>query len=136
MKMKEVITFDIGDFCADGHGKHDTILIQVTSSKDAIESLQEAEEKIKTDLGIDLSKWFEEFEDRVIPSEDVEKLKKHGIAIKEDDLKDKGLVIYCVGDYFDIWKQLVMKVNSDIKIEEYAVRSFYGKCTGYGLHEL
>lgn len=133
--MKEVITFDIGDFCADGHGKHDTILIQVTSSKDAIESLQEAEEKIKTEIGIDLSKWFEEYEDRVIPMEDVEKLKKYDIKFDEDFLKNKGLVMYSVDDYFNIWKQLIMKVCSDIKIEEYAVRSFYGKCTGYGLYE-
>ena len=129
--MKEVIKFDIGDFCADGHGKHDTILIQVTSPKDAIESLEEAEEKIKTEFRIDLEKWFEEYEDRVIPMKDVKKLKKYDIKFDEDFLKNKGLVMYSVDDYFNIWKQLVMKVNT----EEYAVRSFYGKCTGYGLYE-
>jgi hypothetical protein len=139
--MKEfLVNFLIGDFCADGHGKHDTIPMIVTTLNDNVDIekvLNEAEEQINEKFNIDLSTWFKNYEEFNISREEVKKLKKLNIQFSNyNDINVDGtLDFFSVEDYFNIWKQLIEKVNPSIKIDKAVITEFYGKCTGYGLYE-
>ena len=141
--MEQLMTFMIGDVCADGHGRYDTILMKVSiKNQDNLtefeNELEYAERLIKEKFDIDLSSWFVEYEDNIIPACDVKKLETLNIKFynQDIDVKDGSLYIYMAEDYFNIWKQLIEIVNDNIKIEKVEFPSFYGKCTGYGLYML
>ena len=87
-------------------------------------------------FGIDLSKWFEYYEDYNIPAEDVKKLDELNIKYEKSNLTiDNRLSIWLAEEYFQIWKQLIEKADNNLKIEKVEPKIFYGKCTGYGLYE-
>lgn len=141
--MEQLMTFMIGDVCADGHGRYDTILMKVSiknqdNHTEFENELEYAEELIKENFDIDLSSWFAEHEDNIIPACDVKKLIDLNIKFNKADIdeKDKILSIFSAEDYFNIWKQLIEMVNNNIKIEKVEFPSFYGKCSGYGLYML
>ena len=135
---EEMIVWEIGDVCNDGHGKHDSfnILVKYNGKEDAIKKLENTEDAIQEKFGIDLSKWFEYYEDYNIPAEDVKKLDELNIKYEKSNLTiDNRLSIWLAEEYFQIWKQLIEKADNNLKIEKVEPKIFYGKCTGYGLYE-
>ena len=137
--METVINFIVGDYCGDGHNKYETIqmLIKCPDNINIEETLNIAEEEIKNQFAIDLASWFADYEDNIINSEDIHKLKSLGINLGENTVlnENESLVCYTAEDYFHIWKQLIEKVNPTIKIEQLNLPTFFSKCSGYGLYE-
>lgn len=139
---EQLMIYEIGDVCADGHGKYETFLMKVSIQdqddlKEFENELEYTERLIEEKFDIDLSSWFAEYEDNKIPKSDVKKLLDLNINFDSTDLNDESgdLAIYSAEDYFNIWKQLIEKANPNIKIEKIELPIFYGKCTGYGLYE-
>ena len=80
MEKKETVIWEIGDVSDDGHGKHDSfnILVKYDGEETVIKKLESVENTIQEKFGIDLSKWFEYYEDYNIPADDVKKLDELG----------------------------------------------------------
>ena len=69
---------DVGDVSGDGHGKHDTYIIESNLPHDVVRSLyKEAVEE----TGIDVTKYCDEYEDSSIPVEIINELESHGVDI-------------------------------------------------------
>lgn len=140
---EQLMLFMIGDVSNDGHGKYESIPIKVSLQNESLNKfeyeieLEKTENLIKEKYNIDLSLWFAQYEDNTILSEDVQKLIELDVDLVQNDINEEtgNLALYSAEDYFDIWKQLIEKVNSNIKIEKVEIPSFYGKCTGYGLYQ-
>ena len=138
MEKKETVIWEIGDVSDDGHGKHDSfnILVKYDGEETVIKKLESVENTIQEKFGIDLSKWFEYYEDYNIPADDVKKLDELGIEYEKENITiDNRLSIWCAEQYFFIWKQLMEKADNGLKIYKVNPPCFYGKCTGYGLYE-
>ena len=136
MMVETLIEWEIGDWSGDGHGEMDTRVIAVghPEGTNAMQKLSEAEEKIQIQYGIFLDNWFQDYEDDSIPPEDAEKLKELGIkspCMKYDS--SYGFFALCVDDYFEIWKQLIEKVDPTLTIRQIQYPVFRGRCSGYGL---
>lgn len=140
---EQLMLFMIGDVSNDGHGKYESIPMKVSIQNESFNKfeyeieLEKAENLIKEKYNIDLSLWFAQYEDNTILSEDVQKLIELDVDLVQNDVNEKtgNLVLYSAEDYFDIWKQLIEKANSNIKIEKIDIPMFFGKCTGYGLYQ-
>lgn len=138
MEKKETVVWKIGDVSDDGHGKHDSfnILVIYDGEETVIKKLESVENAIQEKFGIDLSKWFEDYEDYNIPADDVKKLDELGIEYEKENITiDNRLSVFCAEQYFFIWKQLMEKADNGLRIYKVNPKSFYGKCTGYGLYE-
>lgn len=133
---KEYVELIVGDWSGDGHGKHDSIPMIVEFNDDsATKALKEAEETITKQFDIDLSTWFSDYEDNKINKKDTQKLIDLGININKQDIDNGELTVWLAEDFFEIWKQLIVKVNPKINIEKFIFTSFDSKCSGYGLYE-
>ena len=130
--------WEIGDVCGDGHGKYENILIAVghPEGTNAIKQLGAAEEKLKTDYDIYLETWFQDYDDWLLPPEEVKKLGKLHVEYDEYEVDYEGqLSVPDAKAYFDIWRQLITSVDPQLTIRQISLPIFCGKCTGYGLFE-
>lgn len=134
---KEYVELIVGDWSGDGHGKHDSfpMIIEYDDENNVTNVLKEAEETIKKQFDIDLSTWFSDYEDNKINKKDTQKLIDLGININKQDIDNGELTVWLAEDFFEIWKQLIVKVNPKIKIEKFVFTPFDSKCSGYGLYE-
>ena len=138
MFKEEHLDFLIGDIYDDGHGKHDSIPMIVRVEQcvdcDVIAVLEAAEDDIINRLGIDIKSWFSDYGENYIKPEDVNKLKDLGVAIQVGCIDKNGyLFAQSSFDYFNIWKQLIERVDLSITINPVLIRGFTSKCSGYGL---
>ena len=134
----EMVVWEIGDVCGDGHGKYETLnmIVEYDGEGEVLDRLTNAENLIQEKFDINLGQWFENYEENTIPADDVEKLDNIGIEYQKSDLEVDGvLTIFVAEDYFQIWKQLIEKADNGLKIHLAEQKVFYGKCTGYGLYE-
>lgn len=133
--VETLIEWCIGDQYCEGHGQVDTRTIAVghPTGTNALKKLLDAEDRINTEYGIDLSDWFSEYKDDYLYPEEVEKLHKLGICNDKTQDEWGGLPAISVDDFFDIWKQLIEKADPELTIRMVQYPEFFSKCTGYGL---
>lgn len=134
---EEKIELVVGDWSDDGHGKSDTIplIIKVENEDDVVKALENAENLLLEQYNIDLSAWFAEYEDNKINKDDVEKLVKLDVKFDKNEIDENGnLTIWLADEFYEIWKQLIVKANPNISIERIKLKSFWSKCSGYGLY--
>lgn len=134
---EEKIELVIGDWSNDGHGKSDTIslIIKVENEDDVVKALEDAENLLIEQYDIDLSAWFAEYEDNKINKDDVEKLVKLDVKFDKNEIDENGnLTIWLADEFYEIWKQLIVKANPNISIERIKLKSFCSKCSGYGIY--
>ena len=138
MFKEEHLDFLIGDIYDDGHGEYDSIPMIVRVEQcgdcDVVKVLEATEDDIINRLGIDIKAWFSDYGENSIKPEDVNKLKDLGVAIPNTTINRDGyLFVLSPIDYFNIWKQLIERVDPSITIEPVLIRGFTSKCSGYGL---
>lgn len=135
--VEEKIELVVGDWSNDGHGRMDKIplIIKVENGDDVVKALENAENVLLEQYNIDLSAWFAEYEDNKINKDDVEKLVKLGVEFDKKEIDENGdLTIWLADEFYEIWKQLIVKANSNISIERIELKSFCSKCSGYGIY--
>lgn len=136
----------IGDWSGDGHGKNKDFVID---SNKPIVAVREAHFKIKDVTGIDIEDFCAGYEDKVIPSDILDKLGKLGYNATHTSHLDfcrwrVGLTI--PEDMAEIWMFLLMEADTELELKFAAVPEipalhFYGydeqhrhiECVGYGL---
>ena len=134
---EEKIKLVIGDWSNDGHGRMDTIplIIKVENGDDVVKALENAENLLLEQYDIDLSAWFYEYEDNKINKDDVEKLVKLNVEFDKNQIDENGdLTIWLADEFYEIWKQLIVKANPNISIKRIKLKSFFSKCSGYGIY--
>lgn len=134
---EEKIELVIGDWSNDGHGRMDTIplIIKVENGDDIVKALENAENLLLEQYDIDLSTWFAEYEDNKINKDDVEKLVKLGVEFDKKQIDENGdLTIWLADEFYEIWKQLIVKANHNISIKRIKLKPFCSKCNGYGIY--
>lgn len=136
--IKENFELIVGDWSEDGHGKHDSFQFEVIvkDDRDVKQALNEAEKMVEDKFGIDLSVWFEDYEDFYLNKEDTQKLIDLGISFCKNDIQEDGRFA-CYGgaeEFFKIWKQLIMKADENIEIHDIYFKPFESRCSGYGLY--
>ena len=137
MFKEEHLAFLIGDICDEGHGKSDSIPMIVRVEQcvdcDVITVLEAAEDDIINKLGINIKSWFSDYAEDYIKPEDVNKLKDLGVTLSTGNINEDGCLFVSPWDYFNIWRQLVERVDPSINIKPVIIRCFTSKCSGYGL---
>lgn len=134
---EEKIELVIGDWSNDGHGRMDSIplIIKVENGDDVVKALEKAENLLLEQYDIDLSAWFYEYEDNKINKDDVEKLVKLDVEFDKKQIDENGdLTIWLADEFYEIWKQLIVKANPNISIKRIKLKPFCSKCTGYGIY--
>jgi hypothetical protein len=134
---EEKIKLIVGDWSDDGHGKSDEIplLIKVDNCDNVKKALVEAEKILFEQYNIDLTLWFAEYEDNKLRKYEVEKLIRLGIEFDKQNIDENGeLVVYDANEFYEIWKQLIVKANPNISIEKIKLGAFVSKCSGYGIY--
>ena len=136
--IKENFELIVGDWSGDGHSKHDSFQFEVIvkDDRDVKQALNEAEKMVEDKFGIDLSVWFEDYEDFYLNKEDTQKLIDLGISFCKNDIQEDGRFA-CYGgaeEFFKIWKQLIMKADENIEIHDIYFQPFESRCSGYGLY--
>jgi hypothetical protein len=117
---KYTFKMPIGDWSADGH--NEVIYYRVESNK-PVEEVREIHFKIKSELGIDIEGFANEYEDSTIPLVIVDKLIDLGVSV-DDDLEYVSRY-----DMFVIWKELLMLVDKELtlkQIDSEPMLPFYG----------
>ena len=134
--IETLIEWEIGDWSGDGHGQVDTRIIAVGHPEGtiALQELKKAEDAIADKYDIHLETWFSNYKNDYIYPKDAEKLQKLGI-VGVGCVPDVfgGIPAIGTADYFDIWRQLIEKVDPTITIREVQYPVFRGRCSGYGL---
>lgn len=134
---EEKIELVIGDWSNDGHGRMDSIplIIKVENGDDVVKALENAENLLLEQYDIDLSTWFYEYEDNKINKDDVEKLVKLDVEFDKNQIDENGdLTIWDADEFYEIWKQLIVKANPNISIKRIKLKPFCSKCSGYGIY--
>ena len=136
--IKENVELIVGDWSGDGHGKHDSFQFEVIvkDNRGVEQALNEAEKTIEDKFNIDLSVWFEDYEDFYLNKEDTQKLIDLGVNFCKSDIQEDGRFA-CYGgaeEFFEIWKQLIMKADENIEIHDIYFQPFESRCSGYGLY--
>ena len=134
---EEKIKLVIGDWSNDGHCRMDSIplIIKVENGDDVVKALENAENLLLEQYDIDLSAWFYEYEDNKINKDDVEKLVKLDVEFDKKQIDENGdLTIWLADEFYEIWKQLIVKANPNISIKRIKLKPFCSKCSGYGLY--
>lgn len=75
--------FELGDDSRDGHGISEKFHLV---SNHSVKDINDAIEKFKSESGLDISSWAEDYQDSSLPSEDVNKLVKLGIIKSKENL--------------------------------------------------
>lgn len=144
---KEIIKWEIGDTSYDGHQMVDSLILEVyyddENTNEKLSSyLTKLEKRAVEITGVDFSKWFCDYEDNLIPEEDVKNLEKFGIVFNpynwdepscEDGSSD--YIVFNVDDYFDIWVQLVKLADPDIRIDIINLPTHVPLSDGYGIFQ-
>ena len=134
---EEKIELVIGDWSNDGHGRMDSIplIIEVKNEDDVVKALENAENVLLEQYNIDLSSWLAEYEDNKINKDDVEKLVELDVEFDKKQIDENGdLTIWLADEFYEIWKQLIVKANPNISIKRIKLKPFCSKCTGYGIY--
>ena len=134
---EEKIELVIGDWSNDGHGRVDSIplIIKVDNCDSVKKALVEAEKILFEQYNIDLTLWFAEYEDNKLRKYEVEKLIELGIEFDKQNIDENGeLIVYNADEFYEIWKQLIVKANPNISIERIKLGAFISKCSGYGIY--
>jgi hypothetical protein len=134
---EEKIELVIGDWSNDGHGRTDSIplIIKVENGDDVVKALENAENVLLEQYNIDLTLWFAEYEDNKINKDDVEKLVKLDVEFDKNQIDENGdLTIWLADEFYEIWKQLIVKANPNISIKRIKLKPFCSKCSGYGIY--
>jgi hypothetical protein len=134
---EEKIELVVGDWSDDGHCRMDSIplIIEVKNEDDVVKSLENAENVLLEQYNIDLSSWLAEYEDNKINKDDVEKLVKLDVEFDRNQIDENGdLTIWDADEFYEIWKQLIVKANPNISIKRIKLKPFCSKCTGYGIY--
>lgn len=134
---EEKIELVIGDWSNDGHGRMDAIplIIKVDNCDNVKKSLVEAEKILFEQYNIDLTLWFAEYEDNKLRKYEVERLIELGIETNKQNIDENGeLIVYDADEFYEIWKQLIVKANPNISIERIKLKPFCSKCSGYGIY--
>ena len=134
--IETLIEWSIGDWSNDGHGRYDSRVVAVGHPEGtvAVKALRKAEDAIAKKYDIHLEEWFSTYGEDYIGAADADKLRKLEVTCLGciPDVYGR-LPAMGVDDYFDIWKQLIEKVDPTLTIREIQYPVFQGKCTGYGL---
>ena len=70
-----------------------------------------------------------------INKDDVEKLVKLDVEFDKNQIDENGdLTIWDADEFYEIWKQLIVKANPNISIKRIKLKPFCSKCTGYGIY--
>jgi hypothetical protein len=134
---EEKIELIIGDWSYDGHGRMDSIplIIKVENGDNVVKALENAENVLLEQYNIDLTLWFAEYEDNKINKDDVEKLVKLGVEFNKKEIDENGnLIVWLADEFYEIWKQLIVKANPNISIERIELKPFCSKCSCYGIY--
>lgn len=113
--------FEIGDWSNDGHGMYESIMVLVKNSEDLEADYQKGFEKSK----LDVTKYCNEYEDRDLPREFLEKLDKSNFDLNnlEDyryfkaECEDDDSYCSNYEDYFVIWMHIAKLGNEDLEWE-------------------
>lgn len=142
---KEIIKWEIGDISYSGHRMMDSMVLEVYYDDANVDEklssyLTKLEKRAVEITGVDFSKWFYDYENNLIPEEDVKNLEKFGIVFNpynwdepacEDGYSD--YIVFATEDYFDIWVQLVKLADPSIRIDIMAIQTHTPLSDGYGI---
>lgn len=140
---KEIIKWEIGDTSYDGHRMIDSLILEVYYDDENLSSyLTKLEKRAVEITGVDFSKWFCDYENNLIPEEDVKNLEKFGIVFNPYNWDEPACadgssdyIVFNVDDYFDIWVQLVKLADPDIRIDIVNPPTHVPLSDGYGIFQ-
>lgn len=131
--MKYNISFPIGDWSNDGHGRCDYFLVKSNYNKEKISNLTKS---VKDILGFNLYQICAGYEECILSDNIVESLEKAGFNMSLDNEKyweDCDDRYMSSDSIFNLWMDILQYLDPQFKYEEFSFEVIYADVPGYGV---